>query len=183
MVSLARLTYLATHDPAPVAGAPAVGALDLAEVAADALVGFHDPETWNGRAFRWMRPLGIVRLHLPPGAYDVVLDTGGVAGDVPRPLAVSWNGHRVPRAALRIDGDRAAFRIPAGWCVPGPVQTLALAAPALRPRPPEQRRLALPVARLTLTPAAARPARAGSAIRPSPGPRVPEGDEGMVPSR
>jgi predicted dehydrogenase/glycosyltransferase involved in cell wall biosynthesis len=166
MVTLARVTYLASRPPAPAPGdGPPGGDVDLAEVVEDALVGFHDPETWNGRSFRWMRPLGVVRLHLAPGEYEVVLDTGGVAGDVPRPLAVSWNGHRVP--ALRTDGTRARFRISAGWFVSGPVQTLAIASAALRPLPPERRRLALPLARLTLRPAAAPPA-GGSEPSPAP---------------
>jgi hypothetical protein len=157
MVALVRLEYLAGHD-APEAAVAAPGVrFDGGAMPDDRLVGFHARETWQGRAFRWMATAGTMGLDVPAADYEVCLDTGGVLGEIARrPVAVFWNGRRVPRAARRCHDGRLSFPVAKESFVSGARQTLALACAPLSGLPPaERRRLGLPIFEVAFTPRAA----------------------------
>jgi hypothetical protein len=153
MVSLVRLEYLAGHEGPDAADGAGGVHFDAGELPDDRLVGFHVRETWQGRSFRWMSAAGTMRLDVPAADYDVCLDTGGVLGRIAeRPVAIFWNGHRVPRATRQCHDGRLSFPVPTEWFVPGRRQTLTLTcAPVSRPAPPERRRLGLPIFGVTFT--------------------------------
>ena len=153
MVRLVRLEYLAGHEVPEADGAGASVRFAGGELPDDRLVGFYGPETWQGRSFRWMGAAGTMGLDVPAADYEVGLDTGGLLGRIAaRPVAVFWNGHRVPRAARRCEDGRLSFPVAKEWFVSGPRQALTLACvPLDRPVPPERRRLGLPVFELTFT--------------------------------
>jgi hypothetical protein len=153
MVHLVRIQYLATHDEPEAAGAATSVRFAGGELPDSRLVGFYHAETWQGRPFRWMSAAGTIQLEVPAADYEVCLDTGGVVGPMAaRPLAVFWNGHRVPRTARRCHDGRLSFPVAKEWFVSGARQTLTLACvPVYRPTRPERRRLGLPVFELTFT--------------------------------
>ncbi|WP_153062383.1 hypothetical protein [Candidatus Methylomirabilis limnetica] len=108
-------------------------------------LGFHALESWNGEAFRWGAPLARLRVSLPPGAGEIVLDTRELRGPVDRYLrGVSWGTRAVPRRDIRaIRGElHCRLRGPSGprWLT---VVTRPL-PPALN-GPRDSRRLGIPL--------------------------------------
>ena len=78
-------------------------------------------ETWEGRSFRWMGAAGTMGLDVPAADYEVVPRhrRRAGAGSRRRPVAVFWNGHRVPRAARRCEDGRLSFPVAKEWFVCG----------------------------------------------------------------
>jgi predicted dehydrogenase len=166
MVTFARVDYLARHDRAGrAAGAPGLE-IDVAAHSDDRLAGFHGRETFRGRDFRWTGPVATLWLDVPPGRYEVALDTGGLLAP-DRLVAVFWNRHAVPAAALERRDGRLSFRVPAEWCAPGE-QVLGLTcAPLAGSSPSERRSLGVPLFAVTLgTPTGGGPLRPAGAADP-----------------
>ena len=68
----------------------------------DGLIGFHARETFDGQPFRWSSPLALMRVAVPPGDYEVRLDTNGIrAGLVD--IVSQW----LPAAACRSTDGRS----------------------------------------------------------------------------
>jgi hypothetical protein len=64
---------------------------------AGGLIGFHARETFDGQPFRWSSPLALVRVAMPPGDYEVRLDTKDIRNcQRPGLLGIYLNGRRMP---------------------------------------------------------------------------------------
>ena len=120
-------------------------------------IGFHARETFDGQPFRWSSPLALVRIAVPPGDYEVRLDTKGIRDCHPPGLVECYiDRHRMPPAGASTTGeitfcaDHTMFRF-------GAPQYLVLTSGRLRAGSGEQRALGVPVFAITFVP------RAGSA--------------------
>jgi hypothetical protein len=145
---LARRRALARRPRS--ASAPTPGETRLAyapaEMSVRALAGFHARESWDGRSFRWSAPLAWLRVDVPPGEYEVVIDTGGLRRFTEgTPLLLYLNGHRAttppgphPSGSTRFTVRREMFREPSS-------QEIILACSRLSTEGPERRRLGVPI--------------------------------------
>jgi predicted dehydrogenase len=169
MVTFARVDYLARHDRGGrAAGAPGLE-VDVATLSDDRLAGFHGRETFRGRDFRWTGAVATLWLDVPPGRYEVALDTGGLLAP-DRLVGVLWNGHAVPAPGLERRDGRLVFRVPAEWCAAADQVLTLTCAPLPRSSPSERRRLGVPLVAVPLgTPrGGARGGPAGAAARRRP---------------
>ena len=145
-----HLIDLARQPDPPPGAAPEALAYPIGALAEDRLVGFYKPEALEGRGFRWSRPFATAVLNVPPGHYELGIDTAGVREDCRRHLGgLLFNGHPVRRE----DGDDPARvvtgRIEPDMFVAGGAQRLTLVCIPIRPRRegvPDARTLGLPVA-------------------------------------
>jgi hypothetical protein len=117
------------------------------------LIGFHARETFDGQPFRWGSPLALVHVAVPPGDYEVRLDTKNIWGGH-RPGLVEFylNGHRMPPAGAWMEGqitfcaNHTMFRA-------GASQDVVLASGRFRAVGPAERRvLGVPVFAITFVP-------------------------------
>jgi hypothetical protein len=127
------------------------------EMAVGALRGFHAREIWNGRPFRWTFPLAWLPLRIPPGDYEVVLETNGLRGGDLRGLVdLYFNAHKAPLAPRwRTDPEpgRLAFLVDRAMFRPAAPQRLALASSRVRPENPTERRaLGVPLFEIVFRP-------------------------------
>ena len=136
------------------------------------LAGFHARETFDGQPFRWSSPLALIRVAVPPGDYEVRLDTKGIR-DCRRPGLVELylDGRRMPPAGawtadqIMFRADPTMFRIGASQC-------LVLASGRLRTGPAERRSLGLPVFAITFVPLHSVPYRTPTAGHECPAKRA-----------
>ena len=86
----------------------------LAAISDDFLAGFYASETWRGESCRWTQVAAAMRFSMPAhsGRFSLRLRTYGSLAD--RCLRVVFNRYVVPRRAMRLDGDRLEFDVPAG---------------------------------------------------------------------
>jgi hypothetical protein len=156
MIRYSRFEYIAKHLAASAPVPPVLSELRLAEVGDEWLVGFHRVERWGDEAFRWSGPVGLIRLGLPRGAYEVKIETQGVR---PRRaslcLGVFFNRHRVPPATLQWQDGLLTFRLDPSLFVEGPEQRLVLTCNPLRPSKqgvPDRRKRGLPIFSIAFVP-------------------------------
>ncbi len=90
----------------------AVGPCEIARLPAEHLFGFHPTETYRGAAFRWSGPVAAVRLALPAGEFEVILDAGPLGGELARlePDA-SLDGTPLPAGSVVARDGAAVFRV------------------------------------------------------------------------
>ncbi len=141
--------------PAKPPAAPAASSFELAELPEERLFGFHAGESVNGRRFRWSRSVAFTDLPVAPGAYRVEIDTGGVRDPRQLGLQVFFNGHRIVRSRLELDGRRISFPVEAEECSEDGDQRVALASASFRPsrvaESEDSRELGLPVSSVDFT--------------------------------
>jgi hypothetical protein len=116
-------------------------------------IGFHARETVDGQPFRWSSPLALVRVAVPPGDYEVRLDTNGIL-DCRRPglVELHLNGRRMRPAGERMAGQ-IAFRADPTMFRAGAPQHVVLASGRFRAAGPGERRvLGVPVFAITFVP-------------------------------
>jgi hypothetical protein len=152
MVHRARLEYFVSHPrPAPPARLDS-DRLHLAECDETLLAGFHAPETWQGKGFRWAGPFATMLLPLDPGEYQLDLDVLPVREpQAPRNLCLIFDGKCVSPHAQQLTGDTVSVRVQIPADRPSPVSRLTMCCapwnhPALAAR--ETRALGLPIATL-----------------------------------
>ena len=149
VIRYSRMEFIAEHLAALPPAPPQVTELRLAEIGEEWLVGFHSIERWGDATFRWSGPVGLIRLGLPRGTYDVQIETRGVRAEpVPLHLRAFFNRRQLPSAALRWQDDRLTFRLDAAMFAEGPEQHLILICNPLRPWTvgvPDRRKLGLPI--------------------------------------
>jgi glycosyltransferase involved in cell wall biosynthesis len=177
MVRVSRLEFIAEHLAAPPPVPTATYDLRLGEMDDEWLVGFHRVERWGDEAFRWSGPVGLIRLGLPRGAYEVEIETRGVRQATDQLcLGVFFNRHRVPPATLRWQDDLFTFRLDPSLFVEGPEQHLVLTCNPLQPWKqgvPDRRELGLPIFSIEFTSIAevtANPEARAASIAHPPGP-------------
>ena len=104
IVRWARYRFLAQHEATDRCLTLTPGHCDMADIADDALLGFHCLEKSPHGVFRWTRAVAGIEFQLTPGDYQLVLHTGGLRGHV-RPLVqdVLFNGIRIPLDQLADD--------------------------------------------------------------------------------
>ncbi len=112
-VRRARLGWVRDHVAGPAAPVPARGRWPVEELDDAALVGAHALEREGERTYRWTEPVSLLRIAAPPGAHELVLETGGLRG---RPqdyvIGAYAGGRRVSRNRLRGDGERLVVPLP-----------------------------------------------------------------------
>ncbi len=149
MIRVSRLEFIAESLAAPPPVPPAAYELRLGEMDDEWLVGFHLVERWGNEAFRWSGPVGLIRLGVPQGTYEVRLETRGVRqASIWLSLGVFFNRHRLPPAALWWQDGRLTFRLDSSMFAEGPEQHLVLTCNPLRPWTvgvPDRRELGLPI--------------------------------------
>lgn len=108
-------------------------------------IGFHGRETWNGRPFRWSQPVSLLRFAMPPGDYQITVDTQNLAGPAGSSLlGLIWSGRPIPLSRVRFDTASFTFQIPARWMKGRTRHDLVLLARA-HTSAADPRRLGLPV--------------------------------------
>jgi hypothetical protein len=116
------------------------------ELACERLWGFHAPEMWNGRRFRWTAPVACLAVDLFPGRWEVTLDTEGLRCPGFDDVRLFWNGAPATPALWRSGNGRLTFLVERShFAVPGP-QLLTLTCSRLRGCGQNERRaLGLPL--------------------------------------
>lgn len=119
------------------------------QLPADWLYGFYPLEAIEGRHFRWTRPAAGIDLPIPPGDYEIVIDTGCLR---PWPASLRWTlcGRPIPDADIHRAADRCHLRIKAPPLPPGMRRTLGWSC--LPWDVPSPRPLGLPVFRVMCRP-------------------------------
>ena len=145
-----RVRFLLRH--APEASTPrSLERIDIEDIAEEDRIGFHDRESYNGRAFRWTGRACIVRLDLPPLDAEIRLETNNLRQEpVPLDLRVFANGRLVPPDSVRVEpgGIRFPLRV-------GRLRTLALTCRPVEPWKngiPDRRELGLPLFAIEIRP-------------------------------
>jgi hypothetical protein len=139
-IDITRASYLASHPCTPkrVSNAPALPGVDVPALRA---FGSYSPEAYQGRTFCWMRPEALLWFSLPPGDYQVTLDTGGIRYDL---LGLFWNEQLIPREEIDCRDDRMTFRVSRDAFVAEPLQRLTvLTRPVGSPEDPRRLGLSL----------------------------------------
>jgi hypothetical protein len=123
------------------------------------LIGFHAAERWQGTAFRWSGPVAIVPLDLPPGSYEIGIDTASLRGPhCDFPFRLMWNDTMIARPALSVSAGCVRARISADMFTRDAPQQLliACAPPAPNPHGPiDPRTLGMPIRAIGAKPLAA----------------------------
>jgi hypothetical protein len=155
VVHQTRLAYIAAHPAGPETPPPPADCAahsveyPVGPMPARDLRGFHGTETHNGREFRWSAPVATLHLRLPPGDYDVTIDTGSIRGTaLPFPLGLFLNGRKIPRRSVRACDGRVTFAVSKTMFRPGGRQALTIVCSPLVPSrqgSADSRRLGLPV--------------------------------------
>jgi len=115
------------------------------------LAGFHARETFDGQPFRWSSPLALISVAVPPGDYEVRLDTKGIR-DCRLVLVELYLDGRRMRPAGAWTADQITFRADPTMFRIGASQSLVLVSGRLRTGPAERRPLGLPVFAITFVP-------------------------------
>ncbi|MDX6698809.1 MAG: hypothetical protein QOE65_2206 [Solirubrobacteraceae bacterium] len=112
IVRLTQLRWIRDHVEPPGPPARATGTWTADALDGEALVGAHGLERRDGRAFRWIEPVALLRLAPPPGEHVVTIDTGGLRGS---PLdyvcGVYAGGRPVGRGAIEAVDGRLDVRL------------------------------------------------------------------------
>jgi glycosyltransferase involved in cell wall biosynthesis len=155
MIRLSRLEFIAEHLAVPSPVPPVADELRLAEIGDEWSVGFHPVERWGDGAFRWSGPVGLIRIGLPRGSYEVQIETQGLRAEpVPLHLRVFFNRHQLPSDALRWQDGRLTFRLDPSLFAKASEQHLILTCNPLRPWTvgvPDRRELGLPIFAIAFT--------------------------------
>ena len=124
--------------------------LDITSMPEDRLVGFHEPEEWNGVNFRWSQPSAALQLSLPAPPCSLLIDTGRIRGKrCDFHFRIYINANQVPDSSIRIDSGRIEFIIRAEWLKSGSRQTLTITSDPLKVDA-DDRKLGMPITSLRL---------------------------------
>ena len=151
VVRRARHAYLAEHGSAPPPiEASSASQLQIGELSEPALIGFNTREVWQGKAFRWSRPVAVVRTNMQPADQNVTIDTDSIRGAAcDFAFGLFWNGYGISRKDMEISHGRITFPIRSQWFRTGREQLLTIVAASLRPTgrdgPRDERRLGMPI--------------------------------------
>jgi hypothetical protein len=85
----------------------------LAAINDDFLAGFYASETWRGELCRWTEPAAAMRFSMSPGSGRFLLRLRTYGSLADRCLRVLFNRYVVPLRAMRLEGDRLEFDVPA----------------------------------------------------------------------
>jgi hypothetical protein len=112
-------------------------------------VGCHAREVYQEESFRWTEPVAVLRLAVPPGDYEVMIETRALRGaGCEFLLACFWNHHHVKRHDIKAKDGRICFNVRHADFNPEGPQHLTLICEALVPRRhgvADDRRLGMPV--------------------------------------
>ena len=155
MVRYSRIEFIAEHLASNAPDPPEAFAYRLSGVQEEWLVGFHAVERWEDEAFRWSGPVSLVRLRVPKGAYDVMIETRSLRqAPVPLCLGLFFNRHKVSSSSLQWNDGLLSFRIDSFMFDPSPEQRLIFTCNPLRPWKigvPDRRELGLPIFSIAFT--------------------------------
>jgi hypothetical protein len=123
------------------------------EMPSDGLIGFHAPEQFEGRRFRWSSPLALIRLKLPPGPYSVRLDLGDPGAGLASEFVDLYLDGRLLRREGRAKAAQGLYLAGPGEFRTRPPENLILVSGRIRAGSPEIRALGVPVFGIEFLPA------------------------------
>lgn len=148
IVRWTRFRCLARQSPPP-SPTLSVGRRAVADLADEALVGFHCLEHSTQGPFRWTRAVAGMEFHLTPGDYRLRLRTGGLRRGVRTVLLdVFFNRTRIPQSEIGAEDDDLILPLAAGRFQAHDPQRLVLVCQPEYPGrsgSPDRRELGVPV--------------------------------------
>lgn len=135
IIRYCRLEFLATYPPSATPAPPDCWRYELARVEEDRLVGFYEPESWNGQEFRWSEPAALLEVSIAPGSYEVTLGvlTGGRVRRDAQPT-VFFDGHKTRAYSADVSGRSVSFRVdPSMFDSAAALHHLVVVSPPRRP--------------------------------------------------
>ena len=154
---LGRIQGLAQRVTATPPAVSGPGAFTIDDLPEDSLIGFHPREVWKGEPFRWTSAIAALPLALPPGDYQLTLET----------RKLHW-GHAAESLHLTLDGkalpcetDGARERLQCRFTIAARrkrrVAWLVLTCEPRQPwkeNQPDSRELGIPIFAVRVTPVA-----------------------------